>query len=181
MKRSEIEQLLPEVFQRAIVPGHPLAALLDTMEALHMPSESILGAIDRYFNPYQAPDAFVPFLASWLDLDRILARAPAQLDAESAQALLPSGLGRLRELTAEAAYLSKWRGTAQGIIRFLEVATGVRGFAIDEQVAGADGRPRPFHIVVSVPAEAQAYTSVVTRIVEQEKPAYVTYELRSNH
>ena len=177
MRRSEIEQLLPEVFRRAIVEDAPLALLLEVMETLHAPSEAMLAQIDRYFDPYRTPDLFVPFLASWLDMDRIVARTPAQFDAETVHALFPTGLGRLRELTAEAVFLSKWRGTARGMTRFLEVATGVAGFVIDEQVLDEEGRARPLHLWVHAPRAAEPYTALVTRIVEPEKPAYVPYDL----
>ncbi|MBW7885116.1 MAG: hypothetical protein H3C34_21275 [Caldilineaceae bacterium] len=177
MKQSEIEQLLPEIFRRAVVEGSPLSALLDVMEALHAPSEAILSEIDRYFDPYRTPDAFVPYLASWLDLERLLARAPATMNAQTAQTLFPGGLGRLRDLTAMAVYLSKWRGTTVGLTRFLETATGVRGFVIEEQVMDESGSPKPFHIRVNAPKEAASYASLIARIVEQEKPAYVTHEV----
>ena len=39
----------------------------------------------------------------------------------------------LRELIAAAAQLSQWRGTAQGLQRFLETATGIEGFELDEE------------------------------------------------
>ena len=90
----------------------------------------------------------------------------------------PAGTGRLREVIAAAAYLSKWRGTAQGLLRFLETATGIDGFRIEEQVLDANGEHRPFHIRVRSPASAQAYRPLIERIVEMEKPAYVTYELQ---
>jgi hypothetical protein len=37
--------------------------------------------------------------------------------------------------------------------------------------------PRPFFIVVRAPAEARRHQALIERIVEQEKPAYVTYQL----
>jgi hypothetical protein len=86
-------------------------------------------------------------------------------------------LGRLRELIAQAAFLSQWRGTSRGLLRFLEAATGVQGFAIDEQVPGPDGLPRPFHLRVRAPQTTKPYSVLIERIIEIEKPAYVTYEL----
>lgn len=180
MKRTEIEGLLPGVFQRTIVPGSPLAALLEVMEGLHSPSESILAQLDTYLEPYQAPPEFVPFIAGWLDLERFLTRVPEKLDVTIAQGLFPSGLGHLRELIAAAAYLSKWRGTAKGLIRFLETATGESGFTIDEHVVDESNRQRPFHIQVHAPIAAEPYQPLIERIIELEKPAYVTYELQFN-
>jgi phage tail-like protein len=176
MKRKEIEQLLPVVFQRTIHPGSPLLTLLEVMEALHVPSEEILAHLEDYLNPYRAPDRLVPFLAYWVDLGRLLQYAPGTF-APTSPSAFPSGLGRLRDLVMQAAYLSKWRGTARGLLHFLEVATGMVGFSIDEQVPGADGRPLPFHMQVQAPAAAESYRALVEAIVEMEKPAYVTYEL----
>jgi hypothetical protein len=81
---------------------------------------------------------------------------------------------------AAAAYLSQWRGTARGLLRFLETATGLQGFIIEEQVLDPNGRPRPFHIRVIAPAEAAPYQVLLERVIEFEKPAYVTYELVFN-
>ena len=128
MKRTEIERLLPQVFQQAITPGSPLAALLDVMVTLQTPAEAVLQKLDMFFDPYQAPDAFVPFLAGWLDLDRFLSGSPERLDDETAVSLFPTSLAHLRELIAAAAFLSQWRGTAKGLTRFLETATGRFGF-----------------------------------------------------
>ena len=177
MKRDEIARLLPEVFQRTVTPGSPLLALLAVMEALPDPAEAALANLEDYFDPYQAPDAFAAYLAGWVDLDRLFSHAPQRLDEDTTAALFPPGLGRLRELIAAAAYLSHWRGTTRGLIGFLETATGVPGFAITESPPDADGRPRPFHILVEAPQETAVYQPLLERIIEAEKPVYVTYEL----
>ncbi|MBV8878575.1 MAG: hypothetical protein JO332_01300 [Planctomycetaceae bacterium] len=178
MKRDAIERLLPEVFRRTVRPGSPLAAILDVMEDLHAPAEDVLGRIDAILDPARTDDAFVPYLAGWLDLERLFddpadgsGAAPAQRQPVS------TGLGRLRELIASAAWLSQWRGTCRGLQRFLEVATGVSGFLIDEQVPGKDGQPLPFHIRVRAPGSVRAHRSLLERIIRLEKPAYVTYDL----
>lgn len=179
MKQHEIERLLPGIFQRAVHPGNPLDALLGVMETLHVTDEEILDQLDTYFDPYRAPDSFVPYLAYWVDLARFL---PADIDEalQSSAPLWPPGLGRLRELIAASADLSRWRGTANGLVRFLETATGVSGFTIDELPAGDDGLPLPFHIIVNAPLVSQGYEPLLRRIISQEKPAYVSYELRFN-
>lgn len=176
MKRTEIESLLPEVVQRTVCPGGPLLTLLEVMEALHAPSEAVLAKLETYFHPYCTPDEFVPYLARWVDLERLVPGTPGGGDGAS-EPTFPSGLGRLRELVAAAAFLSSWRGTRRGLLRFLETATGSRGFEIQEQVFAGDGLPRPFHILVQAPQEAEGYRPLIERIVEMEKPAYVTYEL----
>jgi phage tail-like protein len=170
MQPREIERLLPSVFQRTLHPplGHPerreptvLGALIEVMSALHAPSEAALDELEKNFDPRRAPDRFVPFLAAWVNLDFRVTTGP----------------GRQRELIAAAAELSRWRGTARGLIRFLELATGETGFRIDEQVPGAEGKPRPFHVRVEAPAATRAHQPMLEQIIEREKPAYVTYEL----
>lgn len=175
MKRKEVEGLLPAVFQRAARhPGGPLSALLQVMADLPQPSEDVLARIETYFDPRRAPDRFVPYLAQWVDLGWLLTE-PSAPDGSAAQSL-PSGMGLLRELVAAAAFLAKWRGTKPGLLRFLQVATGLRGFDLVEN-AMASGLPRPYHLWIRAPKEAATYRAMLARIIESEKPAYVTYEL----
>ena len=172
MDRAEIAHLLPEVFRRTATPGSPLAALLEVMEVQHAPSEDVLKQLDRFFDPYRAPAYFLPFLARWVDLGWLL---EPQASGGSERAL-SSGVGHLRELIASAMYLSRWKGTAQGLIGFLEAATGCSGFHIDEMPLGEDGRQRPFHMRVHVPEDAEPFRGLIRQIVDVEKPAYVTWE-----
>ena len=68
-------------------------------------------------------------------------------------------------------------GTRQGLVRFLETATGVSGFAVEEQVLDDAGEVRPFHLRVAAPATAQPLAQLGDRIVELEKPAYMTADV----
>jgi phage tail-like protein len=173
MKSAEIARMLPWIFQRTLRNGSLLETFLSVMEDQHARSEDVLAAVDRYFDPRRAPDEFVPFLATWLDLERVLVRsASGYYTPEGREEPLQSGVGHLRELVAEGAFLARWRGTGRGIVRFLELATGLRGFTVDEDVPG-----RPFHVVFTMPKEAEPYQDMVRKIIEQEKPAYVDYEL----
>lgn len=178
MKQSEIIQLLPGVFQRTARPDSLLAGLLAAMETLQEPAEEVLANLDAYFDPYRAPNYFVPFLAQWVDLGWLVSMpSPDRSAASPTSPPFPSGIARLRNLIANAAYLSRWRGTAHGLCRFLEIATGLIGFKVDEQVRGPDGQIRPFHLHVYAPGESQRYSTLVEQIIQSEKPAYVTYEL----
>jgi len=173
MKREAIERRLPEVVQRALREGEPLWALLGVMEALHAPVERMRGDLDRVFDPRRAPDAFVGYLARWVDLERVFESSASEASPQSA-----IEHGALRELIARAVELSQWRGTARGLVSFLECATGVSGFEVDEAVVPPGGvEPRPYHIRIRVPEAARAARPLIERIVASEKPAYVTAEL----
>lgn len=179
MKRDEIEHLLPAVFQRTtkFSEANPLNGLLDVMEALQAPSEAVLARLDAIFDPRRTTDELVPFLAYWADLTSLFDESPTSPEQFAfSRCSLASGLGRLRELIATAAYLSQWRGTKKGLLLFLQTATGMRDFEIEENV-GLDGKPRLFHIMIRSPKKSAQYSDLIKRIVELEKPAYVTYEL----
>lgn len=162
MRASDIERHLPDVFLRTLEDGSVGRATLAVMEELHLPSERILDQLDRWFDPRRTSEDFVPFLAGWVDLDLEVT----------------TGVGRLRELIVAAAEISRWRGTRHGLELFLETATGLQGFVIEEEVAGADGRPLPFVIRVTAPAGARPHERMVRRIIDIEKPVHVTCELR---
>jgi hypothetical protein len=175
MKRSEIEKLLPEVFQRTVQPRSPILAILETMEALHAPDEEVLDNLDSFFDPYRTTDSLVFYLAQWVDLGHLIGGSPG--DYRSNTISFRGGIGRLRELIMTAAYLSKWRGTTRGIIHFLEAATGISGYEVNELPLNSAGQVRPFHIVVLAPSEAESFDALIHDIVRAEKPAYVTYDL----
>lgn len=168
MQADRIARLLPEVYQRTIVPGTPIATLVELMEQLHEPVEQVLAHYADYFDAQRTPDRFVPYLARWVDLARWLDDGSGEFD---------TGIGRLRQVVAAAPQLSRLRGTAQGLREALEWATGVVGVRIDTPRADAGARGRAFHIVVHLPAEARPYDSLVRRIVAQEKPAHVTADI----
>lgn len=159
MKSAQIAHLLPVVFRRALELSGPLAAVLGVMEAMHTPSEEALRDFDGTVNPYAAPERFVPYIASWVGLEPVLDERGG----------ISSGTAHLRDLVAASSTLAKWRGTARGLVLFLEIATGLRGFTIDE--------PRPFHFVLTLPPGAAPHRELIERIVSTEKPAYVTADI----
>jgi len=173
MKAGEIAAVLPAVF-RDILPNDPtLAALLDISEALQDPVELRLADLSLVFNALVTDDRFAPMLAGWVDLVWLYADDDAELET-AAQAWSDSGIpaGRLRLLIGAAHTLSQERGTARGLVRFLEIATGVTGFGVDDAL----GPDTPFHLRVRVPAAAASQVTLIERIVNAEKPAYVTWE-----
>ena len=180
MKRSEIERLLPGIFQRTSVydpdtlKGSPLYALLEVMAGMHEPDERVLSSLWTYFNPVIAEPEFIRYLAVWVDLGWLL-QSPSTGEWLPQAPIDP---GRLRALVTGAPLLSQQRGTAEALLFFLQTATGVSGFHIEEKVNGSDDRPIPFHIRIVAPKEATAYRDVVERIVQYEKPVYATAEVQ---
>jgi phage tail-like protein len=184
MTPKEILSLLPQVIQRTCPdpedePGNltnPLSAIIEVMCVMLDPIDTELGRFEIYLDPRRAREEFVPMLARWVDLDRLF--EPVQGDVPlPPRMLFPAGIGRLRELVAGATKLSQMRGTRDGLIAFLETATGVKGFDIDEIVQDAKGLPIPFHIRVRSPEAARPLDRLVRRIIDSERPAYVTYDL----
>jgi phage tail-like protein len=174
MDRHLIPRFLPENYRLAAEqPASPLGAMLAAMEALHGPAEQVIETLDAYVSPYRAPDPFVLLQASWLGLDRYFDWSGGRPGMGTPR--YRAGIRQLRLLTAEAAELDRERGTHDALVRFLELATGITGFAIAD--GAADGTSRPFHFTVSAPAAAAALASLVERIVEGERPAHATYEI----
>jgi phage tail-like protein len=172
MNKARIATLLPYVVSRTARPGSVLDAMLEAMSGLLEPSLRILDDLDASFDPRRCTDPFVPMLARWVGLEDVLrpnevGRAPIGL---------PAGSPQLRSLVAGRARLTGMRGTSRGLVAFLEIATGVRGFELHEGVDEA-GQPRPFHITIGVPPAAAIERRLVELIVELEKPAHVTCEI----
>lgn len=159
-------KVLPEVFQVAAAHSPPLQALLIVAEDLHQPVRGLLDRVETIPDPGRVPSSLVPFLSRWVDLDWLTLPAPDA--AGSAGAGIPAA--RQRDLIAAASELSSRRGMVDGLTRFLQLATGVRGFAVDA-VPGA------FHLRVSVPASGAGQMDLIRRIVKGIKPAHVTDEI----
>jgi len=178
MRPEAIASLLPRVFRRTIGAGSPLEAVIEVMAELQTPCEQRIEELDVHLDPWRAPEASLPFLAAWVDLERLF--DPAWLADETpdaAVAPISSGTWCLRRLIACAADLSRMRGTRRGLATFLEVATGHAGFAIRDDVRGKDGRPIAFHLRIEAPPASAPHEALIRRIVDQEKPVHVTYEL----
>ena len=183
MDSATIATLLPGIFQSAlhpaaagiVEPDRQLAALLGVMETLQAPVEDVLDGLHHHLDPRQTPPRFVPYLAGWVDLDWLLLATPGQPSTTATP--LASGMGNLRELVAAAVEIARWRGTARGLLQFLDTATGIAGFDVQENVTGDPPTPKPFHLRILAPKSAEPYRPLIARLLVAEKPAYATYEL----
>ena len=174
MEPSQILRFLPENYRLAAGNQRgPLAALLGVMDELQAPDERIIANFDDYISPYRAPDDFVMLQASWLGLDRYFDWSGGRPGA--GRPIYRAGVSQLRLLVAEAAELLRQRGRTATLLRFLEVATGLRGFRIDEGSAQGE---RPFHFTLEAPFEARSLERLVTQIVDGERPAHATYTIQ---
>jgi len=165
VKSDQIAALLPSVFRRAYASDPTLQAVLAVMERFLDPVEERLAHLDVVFDVLETDERFVPLLARWVDLEWMYA-------SENAVGI---PIGRLRALVGASHALARERGTKQGLTRFLEIATGVRGFSIDERAPDL----KPFRLRVHVPQAAVAQMSLIQRIVNSEKPAYLIAEIVS--
>jgi len=173
MERQRILRYLPENYQLAAAdPGGVLAAMLGVMEGMHAPVDRVLRSIDAFFDPFRAPEPFVLLQASWLGLDRYFDWSGGSPGVGEAR--YPAGTDQLRLLIAEFPELVRSRGTHRSLTRFLEVATGVRGFTVED----GDQAGPAFHILVHVPPAATPLLDLVDRVVAGERPAHATWEIR---
>lgn len=113
------------------------------------------------------------FLAHCVDLLRVLAspNRPPTTEGNEKHVLAVDD-DRAREMIATAHWFSKWRGTEQCLIKFLEMMTGLQGFTITVT--------EPFHVVIKTPPivwEQPELMQLAVRVIEEEKPAHVTYQL----
>lgn len=175
MDHARIARLLPETYQAAVKPTNPLGAVLVAMETLQAPAEAALASLDAHVDPLRAPPDFALMLTRWLDLDRYLDWTGGRPGEGTPR--YAAGLGRLRLLCLEAAELSRWRGTRRTLERILTVATGLSGYRVQENPPGPKGVARNFHLRVVAPAAAQPLADLVRRIVDEERPAYTTYDI----
>lgn len=173
MNAREIAAFLPAVFREAITSDPTLQALLEAMAGLQDPVETRLADVRAIFNPLVTDERFTPMLARWVDLVWLYANDDddlgSMLQAGMDSSILP---GRLRVLIRASHILAAERGTAQGLVGFLEIATGVKGFFVEDAAGGG----MPFHFFVHVPRAAAAQAALIARIVNAEKPAHATWE-----
>ncbi len=177
-------ELLPALYRRSDAVGKNVVRdLCFIFEHLFGSIEATLDGGHRFYDPYECPPDFIPWLASWtamvVDLDWPLAKK--------------------RALVKRAVDLYRIRGTAKGLALFLRLFIGAepvieenrwpfKGFRV-----GVDGRVGVDTVVLPPIDLSQCFTVTVPmkfadvtpemvirvhEIIQLEKPANVQYYLR---
>jgi phage tail-like protein len=174
---------LPAVYREVDFIGRFLKIFEQSFE----PCIKSLDNLWAYLDPLTAPQALLPFLAQWVAWE-----TTPQISVE-----------RQRHLIKTAMDIYKWRGTKRGLRFYLHLATGLpldeqildetekhiaiteffsRGFVFGAARLSEDaifGGSRPFHFTVRLRASRENLIDeyLVKNIIEQEKPAFCSYDL----
>jgi len=133
-----------------------VGGLLQLFESIWAPLDRQIDQIHSYFDPRLAPPAYLPWLATWVDL---------VLDENWPTA-------RRRQLIRNAADLYLRRGTVGGLRDYLTIYAG----AVPEIADG--GEPFHFSVTFRLPVPDALDQDRVRRIIDEAKPAHTTYTLR---
>jgi phage tail-like protein len=180
--RSLYLNFLPDLYRDIDFVGRFLAIFEQAFE----PTVNTLDSLWAYLDPLTAPNAMLPFLSHWVGW--------------SFQA--PVAVERQRFLIRYAMQIYRWRGTRRGLRFFLHLATGLpldedrdeqhkhigihenfsQGFVLGVATIGEDatlGGNRPYHFTICLRPEGDypIHEPLVRSIIEQEKPAFCTYDL----
>lgn len=178
---SEYMEFLPILYREVDYIGR----FMKIFEQAFQPVIDNFNVMWANLDPLTAPRALLPFLAHWVawPIDSIW------------------NLEQQRRLISRAVEIYRWRGTRKGLRLYLHLYTGLplddhlpneadkhisitepfgQSFVLGEAklstavLAGG----RPFHFVVRLRLPPNSiHEELVRQIIEQEKPAYCTYEL----
>ena len=153
-----------EVLQRP--DGQPLvrnqdflARMLLVFESLWEPLEQRQDHVAMYFDPRTCPAEMLPWLGAWLDVT---------LDPHWPE-------DRRRSLLTEAMELFRWRGTAYGLSRIIEVSTGLTPVIVDD-----GSTPFVIRIRIAIPPGSTVRAEVIEDLIRAHKPAHVGYVLETS-
>lgn len=160
----------PSSYLRYLPPIYHDSDLMNVIllacESILDPIERMIEQIDGYFSPWTTPQVLLPWLASWVDvvLDE---RVP---------------LDRQRALVAAAADLYRRRGTRAGLRDYLQLYLGVEPTIIEpgDERGTPDDPALPadcFRVIIPL-RENQVDLAALRAIIEAEKPAHTSYDLR---
>lgn len=174
---------LPDIYRRIDIVGRFLKIFETTFE----PTVDILDHLWAYLDPLTAPQSMLPFLAHWVGWDF---QGPLSLEQQ-------------RTLIRYAMEIYRWRGTRRGLRFYLHLASGLPlddhlpneaqksigihetfsdGYVLGQTHMGRStilGGHRPCHFSVRLrpPPDYPLDEALLRTIIEQEKPAFCSYEL----
>lgn len=164
-----------------------IGRFLKIFEQAFEPIVQSLDVLWAYLDPLTAPKTLLPFLSHWV-----------------AWPMDPRwSLQKQRRLIRQAMDIYRWRGTRRGLRYYLHLYTDLpldeevsqeankhigieevfgEGFVLSTTRMGEDsiiGGGRPFHFIVTLRPDSgmQIDERLVRYIIDQEKPAFCTYEL----
>jgi phage tail-like protein len=149
---------LPDIFQE----NDFLRRFLNIFEDIWEPLEQRQDHIEMYFDPLTCPESFLPWLASWLDFPFNTYWPVAQY----------------RRLLAQAMELYRWRGTRYGLIRMIELFTGLTPVITENP-----SESFVFHIRITLPPGSSGETvdkGLIEELIQMHKPAHAGYLLEVN-
>jgi phage tail-like protein len=181
--RSLYPTFLPAIYQEEDF----VSRFLKIFEQAFEPSVQTLDALWAHLDPLTAPEALLPFLASWVAWP---------MDSRW-------NTTRQRYLIRQAVELYRWRGTRRGLRLYLHLYTDLplddhltqeadkhisieeifgQGFVFGQTHLGQDsmlGGGRPYHFIVRLRCEENSRIDerLVREVIEREKPAFCTYDL----
>ncbi|MFB2769538.1 phage tail protein [Pelatocladus sp. BLCC-F211] len=179
---SNYMNFLPVLYREVDFIGR----LMKILELAYQPVIDSFNVMWANLDPLTAPRALLPFLAHWV----------------AWQSDTIWDLRQQRRLIRRAVELYRWRGTRKGLRLYLHLYTGLpldehlaneadkhisitepfgQPFVIGEAELGTAvlGGGQAFHFVVRLrsPNSHSIHERLIRRIIEQEKPAFSTYEL----
>lgn len=146
---------LPDIFQE----NDFLRRFLHIFEDIWEPLEQRQDHIEMYFDPLTCPVSFLPWLASWLDF-------PLNMYWPEAQ---------YRRVLAQAMELYRWRGTQYGLVRMIELFTG-----LTPEITESPSDPFVFHICITLSAGSSGESfdqGLIEELIQTHKPAHAGYLL----
>jgi len=154
---SSYLQYLPPRYQEMAFMGR----FLLIFESILGPLERMIDDLDLYFDPLVAPEAMLPWLATWLGLT---------LDGHLTVA-------QQRALLRAAAQLYKLRGTLSGMSEVVQLCTGVVPEIIEPGSPQSTLPPHVFKVIVRVAEPDKLDRPLLERMIALQKPAHTSYIL----
>jgi phage tail-like protein len=173
--RSRLLDFLPGIFSEGEEASF-LGRYLLIFETILDSVDLTISQLPAFFAADTAPEAFLPWLASWVGL------------------VLDEGwpVERRRAVLAKAMELHRWRGTVRGLTEHLLLYTGVKPEIVErgsglklgkdsrlghQTVLGRGDRSNHFSVILRVPDPAALDRNRIRTVIEAQRPAHTTYAL----